>query len=321
MILALVGLSVIAVGVSYLAYRRDMNLVGRRLSEGSQLRQLRGRTVEFTTWGTGPPVLVVHGAAGGYDQGILIAKAFGGEGFQWIAPSRFGYLSTPLPNDASTSAQADAFADLLDELGIAQVAILAMSGGVPPTLQFALRHPERTTALVLLSSAPYTPLTAAQQQLPIPIWIYNAIFSSDFPYWVLSKIARPGLELIFDVKSDVKRSLTGAESEFVSRSVDLFEPVTKRKEGMQNEGAAIRPETLYRLDQIRKPVLVIHSRDDGINPFAFGEYTARHIAGAELIALDRGGHLLLGHHTEVQAAVARFLRRHADGAWASAQMR
>ncbi len=319
--MALGGLLVFALGVSYLAYRRDMDLIDRRLSEGSQLRQPGGRKVEFATWGTGPPVLVVHGAAGGYDQGILIAKAFGGEGFQWIAPSRFGYLRTPLPNDASTSAQADAFADLLDELGIKQVAIVAMSGGVPPSLQFALRYPGRTTALVLLSSAPYTPLTAAQQQLPIPIWIYNAIFSSDFPYWVLSKIARPGLELIFDVKSDLKRSLTGAESEFVSRSVDLFQPVTKRKQGMQNEGAAIRPETLYRLDQITKPVLVVHSRDDGINPFAFGEYTARHIAGAQLIALDRGGHLMLGHHVEVQAAVAKFLRRHADGAGASAQMR
>lgn len=319
--MAFAGFVVLALGLAYLAYRRDMDLIESRLSQGSQLRKTGDHVVEFSTWGQGSPVLVVHGAAGGYDQGRLIAEAFGGEGFQWIAPSRFGYLRTPLPQDASTSAQADAFADLLDELGIAQVAIVAMSGGVPPSLQFAIRHPGRTTALVLLSSAPYTPLTAEQQQLPIPIWIYNLIFSSDFPYWALSKIARPALEKIFDVKPIVKSSLTGAESEFVSHIVDLFEPVTKRKVGMQNEGAAIRPETLYRLDQITTPVLVVHSRDDGINPFAFGEYTARHIAGAELITLDRGGHLLLGHHKAVQAAVARFLRRHAYGAWASAQKR
>jgi hypothetical protein len=34
--------------------------------------------------------------------------------------------------DAPTAAQADAFANLFDALGITRVAIVAMSGGVPP---------------------------------------------------------------------------------------------------------------------------------------------------------------------------------------------
>jgi pimeloyl-ACP methyl ester carboxylesterase len=47
---------------------------------------------------------------------------------------------------------------VLDEHGIDRVAIVAMPGGVPP----ALRYPVRTSALVLVSSAPYTPLTAGE---------------------------------------------------------------------------------------------------------------------------------------------------------------
>jgi 2-hydroxy-6-oxonona-2,4-dienedioate hydrolase len=148
-----------------------------RLAAGSQIVETQHDPIEYTAWGEGPAVLVVHGAGGGYDHGISIARAFGGEGFRWISPSRFGYLRTPLPADASTTAQADAFAELLDALRIKRVAILAISGGVPPALQFAQRYPERASALVLLSSAPYTPLTASEQKLPMPIWVYQALFS------------------------------------------------------------------------------------------------------------------------------------------------
>lgn len=299
---------VAALGATYALYRQDMRVITERMSAESRVVQTRHGPVEFAAVGTGLPMLVAHGAGGGYDQGLSIARAFSGEGFRWIAPSRFGYLRTPLPIEASTVAQADAFAALLDELGVERVAILAMSGGVPPALQFAMRHPARTSALVLLSSAPYTPLTAAQQQLPIPSWLYEAIFSSDFPYWALTKVARSSLETIFDVKPAVLAKLTPAERGFVARTVDAFAPVTKRTDGLRNEGAAIDPRTHYPLERITVPTLVIHARDDGINPFAFGEYTARHIAGAQFMALDSGGHLLLGHHTEVRERVRAFLR-------------
>ena len=302
------GVIAFALGAIYLAYSHDMRTTLERLSTESRIIQTRHGLVEFTSWGSGAAVLVVHGAGGGYDQGSSIAKAFGGDGFRWIVPSRFGYLRTPLPTDASTAAQADAFADLLDDLEVDRAAILAMSGGVPPSLQFALRYPARTSALVLLSSAPYTPLTAAEQQLPVPLWIYQALFSSDFPYWVLKKIARPRLETIFDVKQGLRAVLTPEESTFVANMVDAFEPVTKRMNGLRNEEAAIDPLAHYPLEEVMIPALVIHSRDDGINPFAVGEYTARRIPGAEFLPLTTGGHLLLGHQAEVQARVSTFLR-------------
>lgn len=296
---------------TYLAYAREMRSIRNRLSAGSQLVQTRYGPIEYTTRGNGPAVLVVHGAGGGYDQGLLMVRAFGTEGFRWIVPSRFGYLRTPMPADPSTAAQAHAFADLLDALGIERVAILAMSGGVPPSLQFTQRYPERTTALVLLSSAPYTPLTAAEQELPIPIWLYQALFSSDFPYWVFQKVARSSLDPIFDVTPELRAKLKSDEQAFVADIVNAFQPVTKRLDGLQNEGAAINPDAHYPVEEITAPTLVIHSRDDHINPFSFGEYTAQHIPGAQFMALTTGGHLLLGHHAEVRARVSAFMRQHA----------
>lgn len=81
------------------------------------------------------PVLVIHGAGGGFDQGRLVAETMVGGGFTWISVSRFGYLQSDLPDDSSTAAQAEAFADALDRIGVNRVGILAISGGAPPALK------------------------------------------------------------------------------------------------------------------------------------------------------------------------------------------
>lgn len=307
--LALAGAAALAAAGTYAIHVRDMRALRERMDAESRVVTTPHGQVEYAAWGHGPAVLVLHGAGGGYDQGRSIARAFGGDGYRWIAVSRFGYLRSALPADPSTPAQADALADLLDALGVDRAAILAMSGGVPPALQFALRHPARTTALALLSSAPYTPLTAAEQRLPVPAWLYQALFASDLPYWALARIARPALEAIFDVKPAARAATSARERAFVDEMVDGFLPVAGRTDGLRNESAAIDPHTRYALDTIAAPTLVVHARDDGINPFAFGEHTAAGIPGAEFMAVPAGGHLLLGHHDAVRARVGEFLAR------------
>jgi pimeloyl-ACP methyl ester carboxylesterase len=308
---ALVTISIAAVGavVVFWVYSTELQVIRDRLTTGSQVVQTQHGPIEYRMWGEGAPVLVVHGAGGGYDLGVLQAITFGGEGFKWISPSRFGYLRTPMPEDASTVAQADAYAELLDALGIERVAILAMSGGVPSSLQFAIRYPERTSALALLSSAPYTPVTVAQHELPVPIWVYQALFGSDFPYWMLQRAARPSLEQLFDVTPTLRAELTPPERALVDSMVDGFQPVTQRVHGVRNEGAALDPGVRYPMEAITAPTLVVHAIDDHINPFGIGEYTAAHIGGAQLLPLEAGGHLLLGHHTEVRERVNDFLQQ------------
>jgi len=307
----LLAIAAAAAGL-YFVYWRDMRAIEARVAGASRIVETPHGPVEFASWGNGPPVLIVHGAGGGYDQGRLLAEAFGGDGFRWIAPSRFGYLRTPMPADASTAAQADAFADLMDVLAIDRIGVVAVSGGVPPALQFAERHPERTAALVLISSAPYTPFNAEGQELPVPAWVYQLLFSSDFPYWLMQKIARPSLAAIYDATPELRATLTPEDAASVDAMVDAFQPVTARTAGRANEAAAIDPDARYALEEITAPTLVIHARDDGINPFAVGARTAERIPGAEFMALDSGGHLSLGHRTEIRARVAAFLRAHAE---------
>lgn len=87
---------------------RDVRAKIESFEAQRQIAETRHGPLEYASRGKGPPVLVVHGAGGGFDQGLLFSKAFGGGGYRWIAPSRFGCLGSPLPEDASTAAQADA---------------------------------------------------------------------------------------------------------------------------------------------------------------------------------------------------------------------
>lgn len=306
----ILGLAIIA-GVVWWSYRSDMREIRARLTAGAEVLETPFGTVEYARWGNGPPALFLHGAGGGWDQGKLLAEHFVGDGFSWISVSRFGYLGSPIPEDASTAAQADALAFLLDHLQIERAAVLGVSGGVPPAIQLGARHPEKVSGLVLLASAPFTPLTADSQDLPLPAWAYQALFSSDFPYWTLSKLVPGALAGIFDARPELTASLSPEDTDFIDRMILAFLPVTARLAGTANEGAAINPMVPHPAENIVAPTLVVHARDDGINPFPIAEYAASVIPGAKLLAFDTGGHMMLGRTEEVREAVRAFLERNA----------
>ena len=185
--------------------------------------------------------------------------------------------------------------------------ILAMSGGVPPALQLASLAPERIVGMALLSSAPFTPLTAATQDLPMPAWAYRALFSSDFPIWAIVRSAPGLLDPVFDVTPALRSRLAPEDAAIVTELVNGFLPVTDRLPGLANEGAAIDPAATYPLDRITTPTLIVHARDDGINPFPIAEYLANSLPKARFLPLPEGGHLLLGHKADVIEAVADIL--------------
>lgn len=307
LVLLVMALGAGAVG---LIWQSDMRAIEARLLAEARVTPTRFGAVAHAEGGQGMPSLVIHGAGGGHDQGRLLAEAFLPDGYRWIAPSRFGYPGSSMPPVASTSAQSDAFAALLDSLGIDRVAVIAMSGGVPPALQFALRHPERTQALILLSLAPYAPLTAEGQELPIPLWLYEALFVTDLPLWLALRLSPRALAPVFDARPELTARMTEAEAGFLDAMIAAFLPVTQRRAGLANEGAAIDPVAALDPAAIAVPVLLVHARDDQITPFTAAAFTAERVLEAETLFVDTGGHLLLGHHAAVRERIAEFLAAH-----------
>src|SRR5215469_15745156 len=124
---------------TYARYRRDLRARLKRLDGTSFVAQTRCGPIEYAEAGSGTSLLIVHGAGGGFDQGMEFGGAsLAHRGFYVVAASRFGYLRTPMPQDASPAAQADAHAALLDALGIGHSAVLGVSAGAPSAIEFAI---------------------------------------------------------------------------------------------------------------------------------------------------------------------------------------
>ena len=134
-----------------------------------QVQTQRG-VVEYETAGDGTPVLVVHGTPGGSGQGVVLGRFLAEAGMRVVAPSRPGYLETPLGGCSEIDAQADLHAALLDALSSDRVGVLCWSGGGPSSYRLAVRHPDRVVALVAVSAVSQTfvraPAGIAERLMP-----------------------------------------------------------------------------------------------------------------------------------------------------------
>lgn len=213
-------------GLTCVRFQCDIRIARAHLQNiGSQVIETDCGAIEYASFGEGYPVLVIHGIFGGFDQGRVLARGQIGEEFHSIVPSRFGYLRTPLPNDASPATQADAYACLLDTLGIKQAAIMGTSAGGTSVIQFALRHPDHCSALVLLSSNAPGEIETALPPEPLA----KVVFKSDFIFWLLTTYFRSNLKSIMGVPKGFE--LTPDYEANVAEVMKTILPVNPRSDG------------------------------------------------------------------------------------------
>ena len=307
MALALAGTSLL------IAWRfdSDMQRARARAAQGSVLLQTRCGPIEYQEAGAGVPLLAVHGSGGGHDQGMAFASKLAKQGIRVIAMSRFGYLRTPMPADASAAAQAEAHVCLLDALGIRRAAVMGGSAGAPSALQMALRHADRVSAMVLLVPLAYKPPTQADSTPPMPAWVERAmmrLIGSDFLFWSALHVARNQvIKVVLATPPELLTDATPQERARVDAMLDNILPVSLRAEGLRSDTAVGKHLTAAPLESIRLPTLVISARDDRYGTYASARYTADRIAGAIFLGFDQGGHTWVGHDDEVQAAIVKLL--------------
>lgn len=303
-----------ALGTATHFYRIDLQHARDRVSGRSQTAQTACGPIEYAVAGSGPPVLVVHGAGGGFDQGLDFGAPLVEQGFRIIAVSRFGYLSTPMPEDASPAAQADAHACLLAALGIERVAVIGGSAGAPSSIQFALRHPNRVAALVLLVPAVYVPRPDNAPSVHTPPGmqlIMNTALQSDFLFWIMNKVARgPLIRIMLATPPSVVRNAPPDEQTRIQQVLDHVLPISARRDGLLNEANVIPSLPRYDLERINVPTLTLSCADDLFGTYDGARYTANHIPGARFVGYPSGGHLWVGHQQEVTREITQFLKRH-----------
>ncbi len=304
-ILAL-GLIIILGGIGlYIPYARDIQAAYARLNRRDRkLKDAPYGPIEYAIEGEGKPVLFVHGNGGGFDQGLDLAAGVLGPGFMAIAPSRFGYLDSHLPPGASPSEQADAFACLLDAIGIERVAVIAYSAGGPSAVQFALRYPERVSALVLVSTA----ISDKPVALP-PRPVIKAIFGTDFLAWLMTTPLSAVMQGMFVPGS---YHLSDTDKAELARAMRDILPSRPRMQGMVFDMFVTNTDPChhserYPLETISTPTLIINAKDDPAASYDDARVMSDRIPGSRFVCVEEGGHLLLGSGDLVKREILGFL--------------
>ncbi len=288
----------------------DMRRAYERIARGSEVMSSPLGDIEFAQGGAGPPVLVIHGSGGGFDQGELLARAVLGERFRWIAPSRFGYLRSSLPSGATFDDQAQAYAHLLDRLGIDRVAVVALSHGGPSALLFAVLHPERVASLTLLSCGVASSSDPDQANANKQGDLLTAVFRHDLLYWSLSTVFHQQLLRLMGASDGVIQGLSPQSRLLVDQIVDFMNPVAPRSQGVVFDNQASLPNE--RIGAIRAPTLIVHATDDSLQLYRNAEFAAANIPGAGLMRFERGGHLLVAvEQAAIRTEVQAFIRSNA----------
>jgi pimeloyl-ACP methyl ester carboxylesterase len=272
--------------------------------------------VEYASFGSGPAVLCLHGAMGGYDQGLLLGRTIGVPGYRYIGPSRPGYLGTPLSRGRSPEEQADIYASLLDSLRVDRCGVMAVSGGGPSAIHFALRHRDRCWALVLVSTC----ADRLEAGPPLSFAIRKLLLR------VPGVAAAARRKVLQDPESAARRSVTNPQlfdrlrrdaeawSLLCELQASTTDRMTRRFGGTDND-VRVSLTCSYPLEEIGVPTLVIHGTADPMVPFQQNAGVfARRIPGAKLLALEGGEHAaIFTHRQEAQSGVTAFLASNARG--------
>lgn len=303
------GAVALAVTVGFFAYtgiqyRPDIKEAYERVeSFESKVIDTDCGPIEYVERGSGDPVLVVHGIFGGFDQGLLLGEGQVGEDFRLIAPSRFGYLKSPMPENPSPAKQADAFACLLDSLGIKKAGVVSTSAGSTSAVQFALRYPDRCSGMVFIS--PNAPGEVEVGLPPKPV--ANLVFRSDYLFWFMTEYFDSTVKSMMGVPKDLE--LTPKYEAEIDKTVETVLPVNPRAEGgifdMFTSNQAINN---YSLEEVSVPCLIIGAKDDPLASYNNTKDMAKRISGAKMVTLEQGGHMLLGHSDKVEGEIGVFLQ-------------
>jgi pimeloyl-ACP methyl ester carboxylesterase len=289
-------------------YKEENRSARNRLQAESQLYQTSAGVIEAALIGQGNTILISHGSGGGYDMGLWLAHLIGGQ-FQYVTPSRFGYLRSPLPRKPTPEFQADTYAALLDTVNVNSAAIIGLSAGGASALQFALRHSGRCHGLIMLSavSRPVPPLPSILQT------IYPFMLRSDFIPWLFYAIAP---HAVFQANGVSRTLLDQIKPELEKmRLLDALYrttfPSTLRCDGMINDMQQLTNFPIYPIEKISIPTLVIHAVNDPIIPFESGEFSAQTIPNARFLRLEDGGHFACVTHKEKTIPIVQdFLNCH-----------
>ena len=283
-------------------------MVAKPLTEETTSRfvQTKEWRIHYSEAGTGYPVILLHGTGPGatgwsnFSQNIeslarkyrVIALDFPGWGrSDPVDPSQ----------DVRMLVNARAIKLLMDELGIERAALVGNSMGGRATVQFAIDYPERISHFITMGAFlaginNFTPAGAPSEGLRIIRETYKDPTPQNFRRLVNI--------MVYD-SSYVTDELCELRSRAALANHDHLQNWLKPAKAAQavDEAAA--------LSQRKVPALIVHGRDDRVNPLEGSLRLNSVLPNSRLLVFNRCGHWAqLEHSEEFNDCVDRFIERH-----------
>jgi 3-oxoadipate enol-lactonase len=256
-------------------------------------------TLHHVVRGEGPAVLLVHAGIADGRMWEPLGDRLVEAGYRVVAPDMRGFGRTPLTPGVVSNA-ADLVA-LLDELGIAEAAVVGASFGGRVALELALRAPERVTALALLGSG----LDAfewsddldafdAEETAALDRGDVDAAVQANVRMWV-TRDGRDVDPAVVELVGAMQRAAFDAQI------------------GVDAELEPHDPPVAERIGEIEAPALVVVGTDDVPDFHGIALKLAGELPAAEPpVTIDDAAHLpALERPDAVAAVLLPFLARHA----------
>lgn len=244
--------------------------------------------------GQGDVILSCHGICGGYDQAYDTVSDKT-EQFRILAPSRFGYPGSDVPENPSIDNQVEAFVELLDQLHIDKTYLLATSAGGAVAIRFSIMHPERTQGLILYCSG-YPALKKPEKEMN---YIGPPSFlAHDLPMWLGSPLFGPIMGMDRD-------------------TIEMIMPLENRHDGIVLD-AEISNTVMenhyedYDMSKLQVPVLILHAKDDKLADYTRAAAWAEKIPDCKAVFFETGGHLMVGNSDKINSSFTEFVQRTAE---------
>ena len=289
--IAAVGGAVAAVASFRWLTRRREDIDWRTVKPPGQIIDVDGVPMHYIERGTGPAVVLIHGFLGHtYDFRHLIPELAKDHRVVAVDLKGFGYSGRPKKSDYSLTEQARLVTRLMDKLAIDRASIVGHSMGGEVVMRMAAAWPERVDRIVLAASVsgdriPMPPVTPLIKPI---LWLFARIFGR--------RIFR---RQFYDPRKATKEALEAYRRPL--RTKGTGDAIYQLLRDGQRE---------KRVDhsRITQPVLILWASHERILPRWVLSRLRKHFPRAEVVTIDRAGHLLLEEQPEASnAAIRRFL--------------
>jgi pimeloyl-ACP methyl ester carboxylesterase/DNA-binding winged helix-turn-helix (wHTH) protein len=188
---------------------------------------------------------------------------------------------------------------VVDANGLKKFPLLGISQGCAVSIAYAVRHPERVSQLVLYGGYARGRRQRGQQG---EVDQADALLTLMRQGWGREN---PAFRQIF-----TSLFIPDATAEQARWFNDLQRMTTSPENAVRIRRTLDEIDVMELLPHVRAPTLVLHCRNDAVQPFEEGRRMAAGISGSRFVALEGSNHLILEHEpawTRLLDEVTRFL--------------